>query len=248
MASPYYSVHEFLADSQLTPTRRVALPSSSQKLPCKVLFDIPNSGHLEGSADKDLRAGTTLELPYWLAAKLSEEDMIDLTLPRPYNPQVRNALAASPESVHLRNLGGGGGAFYAGGVRLLSLCVLHVSLSAARLICPGRNRTEDPQLATTLESAFKTRLIQIMDQSQHSLADHGGEGAAYEFSQGLDTWEKERTSDPLGSSSCALSGPHPALSRHWLTRPRILVFQVGETSAKQIKAWFDKAKKPAGAR
>jgi len=31
-----------------------------------------------------------------------------------------------------------------------------------------------------------------MDQSQHSLADHGGEGAAYEFSQGLDTWEKER--------------------------------------------------------
>jgi len=34
--------------------------------------------------------------------------------------------------------------------------------------------------------------MQIMDQSQHSLADHGGEGAAYEFSQGLDTWEKER--------------------------------------------------------
>ncbi|GAA5859793.1 hypothetical protein JCM5296_003644 [Sporobolomyces johnsonii] len=183
MAS-FYSVHEFLADSQ--------------KLPCKVLFDIPNSGHLEGSADKDLRAGTALELPYWLAAKLSEEDMIDLTLPRPYNPQVRNALAASPESVHLRNLGGGGGAFYAGGVRLLSL-------------------TEDPQLATTLESAFKTRLIQIMDQSQHSLADHGGEGAAYEFSQGLDTWEKE-------------------------------LFHVGETSAKQMKAWFDKAKKPTGGR
>jgi len=33
-----------------------------------------------------------------------------------------------------------------------------------------------------------------MDQSQHSLADHGGEGAAYEFSQGLDSWEKERAS------------------------------------------------------
>lgn len=30
-----------------------------------------------------------------------------------------------------------------------------------------------------------------MDQSQHSLADHGGEGAAYEFAQGLDLWEKE---------------------------------------------------------
>lgn len=53
-------------------------------------------------------------------------------------------------------------------------------------------RTEDPVLAKVLEDAFKTRLMQIMDQSQHSLADHGGEGAAYEFSQGLDTWEKER--------------------------------------------------------
>lgn len=47
--------------------------------------------------------------------------MIDLTLPRPYNSTVRNALNALPEAVHLRNLGGGGGSFYAGGVRLLSL-------------------------------------------------------------------------------------------------------------------------------
>lgn len=37
-----------------------------------------------------------------------------------------------------------------------------------------------------------------MDQSQHSLADHGGEGAAYEFAQGLDTWEKERESGSPG--------------------------------------------------
>ncbi|GAA5832579.1 hypothetical protein JCM5353_002197 [Sporobolomyces roseus] len=180
--SGYYNVQEFLADSQ--------------RLPSKVLFDIPNCGHLEGSADKDLRQNTTLELPYWLATKLSEEDMIDLTLPRPYNATVRNALAASPEAVHLRNLGGGGGSFYAGGVRLLSL-------------------TEDPILAKVLEDAFKTRLMQIMDQSQHSLADHGGEGAAYEFSQGLDTWEKE-------------------------------LFHIGETSAKQMKNWFDARGKKMG--
>ncbi|GAA6026131.1 hypothetical protein JCM11491_000888 [Sporobolomyces phaffii] len=161
MSNDYYNVHEFLADSQ--------------RLPSKVLFDIPNCGHLEGSADKDLRHNTALELPYWLAHKLSDDrdpNAIDLTLPRAYNHTVRNALAASPEAVHLRNLGGGGGAFYAGGVRLLQL-------------------VEDDDLAKTLERAFRTRLVQIMDQSQHSLADHGGEGAAYEFSQGLDTWEKE---------------------------------------------------------
>ena len=31
-----------------------------------------------------------------------------------------------------------------------------------------------------------------MDQSQHTSADTGGEGAAYEFCQGLDSWEKQR--------------------------------------------------------
>ncbi|GAA5940283.1 DNA replication protein PSF3 [Sporobolomyces koalae] len=154
----FYDVQEFLADSQ--------------RMPSKILFDIPNCGHLEGSADKDLQTNTNLELPFWLAHKLHDEDMIALTLPRPYNNTVRNALAASPESVHLRNLGGGGGSFYAGGTRLLK-------------------QIEDEALAKTLEDAFKARLVQIMDQSQHSLADHGGEGAAYEFSQGLDAWEKE---------------------------------------------------------
>ncbi|BGP28674.1 DNA replication protein [Rhodotorula toruloides] len=179
MAS-WYSVTDFLDDAT--------------KLPSKVLLDIPNAGHLEGGTDKDLRAGTSLELPFWLASKLSEQDTIDLTLPRAYSPMVRNALSASPESVHLRNLGGGGGAFYAGGMRLLSLI-------------------EDATLSTILDHSFKTRLVQIMDQSQHSLADHGGEGAAYEFAQGLDLWEKE-------------------------------LFTVGETSAKQMKTWFDtKAKK-----
>ncbi|GAA6036577.1 hypothetical protein JCM8097_001234 [Rhodosporidiobolus ruineniae] len=184
MAS-YWSVTEFLADSQ--------------RLPCKPAFDIPNSGHLEGSAEKDLKAGSTLELPYWLAHQLSEKDMVDLTLPRAYNPMVRNALQASPEAVHLRNLGGGGGSFYAGGMRLLSLI-------------------EDAELQRILEASFKARIVQIMDQSQHSLADHGGEGAAYEFSQGLDAWEKE-------------------------------LFHVGETSAKQMKAWLDqKSKKNASGR
>jgi GINS complex subunit 3 len=98
--------------------------------------------------------------------------------------------------VHLRNLGGGGGSFYAGGLRLLQLCVSFFSLPFLEysLTFPFFDRSEDAELARVLENSFKTRVIPIMDQSQHSLADHGGEGAAYEFSQGLDVWEKERTS------------------------------------------------------
>lgn len=33
--------------------------------------------------------------------------------------------------------------------------------------------------------------MQVMDQSQHTSADSGGEGAAYAYSQNLDVWEKE---------------------------------------------------------
>lgn len=51
-----------------------------------------------------------------------------------------------------------------------------------------------PGLAESLHTAFRERLVQIMDQSQHTSADSGGEGAAYEFCQGLDTWERERES------------------------------------------------------
>ena len=50
-------------------------------------------------------------------------EMLKLGLPKPYTARVRNALSASAESVNLRNLGGGGGAFYAGGSRLESVYV-----------------------------------------------------------------------------------------------------------------------------
>lgn len=128
---------------------------------------------------------------------------------------------ASPESVHLRNLGGGGGGFYAGGVRFLRLCVpsfLHSLSRRARVDTPlvlSSHRVEDAELAKILDGSFRTRLIQIMDQSQHSLADHGGEGAAYEFSQGLDSWEKERACYPLElrAAKRALT-PHTQSSLH----------------------------------
>lgn len=41
-------------------------------------------------------------------------------------------------------------------------------------------------------------MTQVMDQSQHTSADTGGEGAAYEFCQGLDSWEKQRELDRDG--------------------------------------------------
>lgn len=73
--------------------------------------------------------------------------------------------------------------------------ILDRALSLSWLVLT--HRVEDAELSAILETSFKTRLIEIMDQSQHSLADHGGEGAAYEFAQGLDSWEKERKSQAV---------------------------------------------------
>lgn len=125
---------------------------------------------------EQLKAGSALELPFWLAGQLSDKcvllsvprlereltsteqrrDMIDLTLPRAYSPMVRNALQASPESVHLRNLGGGGGSFYAGGMRLLSLCVFLFPLFLPPFVCsPSSPSSAVPK---TLNSVVSSRV------------------------------------------------------------------------------------------
>lgn len=54
------------------------------------------------------------------------------------------------------------------------------------------NSVEDEALVKVLYESFMARLVDIMDQSQHSSADTGGEGAAYEFCQKLDAWERQR--------------------------------------------------------
>lgn len=55
---------------------------------------------------------------------------------------------------------------------------------------------DELELVQVLDRAFRERMMEVMDQSQHTSADGGGEGAAYEFCQGLDTWEKQRESFP----------------------------------------------------
>ncbi|KAK4057586.1 DNA replication protein [Microbotryomycetes sp. JL221] len=169
--------------------KKVASAAQAKKTaaPKKATAAKKTTGHLEGTTDKDLRAETQLELPFWLASVLYNKDMIDMSLPRCYNSRIRNALNASSLNVDLRNLGGAGMCFFSGGNKLMSI-------------------VEDEQLVTLLHSTFKQRMFEIQDQSQHSSADSGGEGSAYEFCQKLDSWEKQ-------------------------------LFNVGEQSAKDFKAW-----------
>merc|ERR1711939_619918 len=144
---------------------------------------VPNLGHLEGSTERDLRKGTTLELPYWLGISLAsvpDRDYLSIALPKPYSQRVRNALAASARSVNLRNLGGAGGWFFSCGVRL-------------------EESIEDPRLKEVLSKAFRARLPEVMDQSQHASSSASAatsgignvDQAAEAFLAGMDEWEKE---------------------------------------------------------
>lgn len=85
-------------------------------------------------------------------------------------------------------------------------------------------------MTKVLNESFKSRMTQVMDQSQHTSADTGGEGAAYEFCQGLDSWEKQR--------ECLLPSVRvpKELMRVGVSR---LVFLIGEAAAREYKAWVE---------
>lgn len=60
-----------------------------------------------------------------------------MSIPRCYAARVRNALVASPMSVDLRNLGGGGTAFFAGGAKLNQMCVTPMKVSTGQAETEG---------------------------------------------------------------------------------------------------------------
>ncbi|SGY31482.1 BQ5605_C002g01234 [Microbotryum silenes-dioicae] len=192
-SNEYYDVQDFLADAQ--------------KVSCRFESDVSNLGYLEGSTDQDVSHDSSmvstmpLADPYLSSGFLSdaERGFASILLPSAYGTKTRNALAASANSVNLKNLGGGGGSFYAVGHKIGSII-------------------EGDAIQKALDDSFRTRVKEVMDQSQHTSADSGGEGAAYEFCQGLDGWERQ--------------------SNRWTIRFPHTVFLLGEQSAKEMRAWF----------
>lgn len=106
MDQSYWSVSSILADSS--------------KIPCHFKLTVPGLSHLRGDAgsasqevnssqsqqhaalDDVITSGTKLELPYWLASNFVVNDLVDVSIPKPYSQRVRNALDADAKSVLLR--------------------------------------------------------------------------------------------------------------------------------------------------
>lgn len=190
----YYSLDQLLAENQ--------------RIPCIFNITVPGVGYLEGTSERDLRPHTQVELPFWLASILSQQDedqdreqsldptnsthssqkYLTIQMPKAFNQQIRYALAASTKNVNLKNLSvHSGGAWYESGKVLLEMI-------------------EDNNLREVLHKTFVDRLPDVMDLAARPppnfRADPSGStnpAAASShhnpdddhFLLGLDSWENE---------------------------------------------------------
>ncbi|RPA80412.1 hypothetical protein BJ508DRAFT_362601 [Ascobolus immersus RN42] len=157
----YYDVDEILA--------------SSQKIPCKFRVDIQNLGYLESDTSQNIKANTTILIPFWLAPWLCQigrylpdwpDGPVETALPACLNTQVLAALKASPTSLNLRDLAP---YWYALGSECLAIM-------------------DDDELPEVLALTYKERVGKLADFVRGRRAAGAGEGE--EMLLGLEEWER----------------------------------------------------------
>ncbi|CAH0590168.1 unnamed protein product [Chrysodeixis includens] len=80
---------------------------TNEKIPCKFLHDLPKMGFLDPSAaDDDLKAGTNVEIPLWLAESLyaRRPPLVTVELPKIYKDSYREILNADACTVDMHKL------------------------------------------------------------------------------------------------------------------------------------------------
>ncbi|CAH2089685.1 unnamed protein product [Euphydryas editha] len=81
---------------------------TNEKVPCKFLLDLPKMGFLDPSAtENDLKAGTNIEIPLWLAESLytRRPPLVSVDLPKIYKETYREILNADSCTVDMHKLG-----------------------------------------------------------------------------------------------------------------------------------------------
>ncbi|XP_067948969.1 DNA replication complex GINS protein PSF3-like [Watersipora subatra] len=83
--------------------------TTGETLSCVLEMNIKGLGHLDPSTDDvDLKKGAKLELPFWLAQKLKNDEknkVVTVGLPKPYRESYREMYKAEPQVVDLQSLG-----------------------------------------------------------------------------------------------------------------------------------------------
>ncbi|GAC95567.1 hypothetical protein PHSY_003143 [Pseudozyma hubeiensis SY62] len=85
----YWNVDDFIADSQ--------------RLPCTFNIDVPNMGQMQSTEERDIKALSRVELPFWLAELMALNNIVSINKPKSFSTRVKAALDANPTSVQLRN-------------------------------------------------------------------------------------------------------------------------------------------------
>ncbi|KAK9465162.1 DNA replication complex GINS protein-like protein psf3 [Lipomyces arxii] len=141
--SRYYDIDDILTDGQ----------------PIPVVFqvDVPGLGYLDRgrSAGKDLKEGTRMELPLWLAEILAvsgvddQSGFVTVTAPNALSTKAINALRAEAVSVDLRTQS------------------LHFYNLAERWLAMAGEEDEDKMLETVM-SAIKARAVVVNDYAHNT--------------------------------------------------------------------------------
>ncbi|KAK0557923.1 DNA replication protein [Tilletia horrida] len=127
-----------------------------QRIACTFRLDVPGLGHLQGNEQKNIKANSRLDLPFWLAEQLALHQRLQLHVPKPYTGRVRAALDANPRSVNLRNLNPN---WYAVAARMGPLM-------------------DDSELVDAISTTYSARLPQIYEQAQSLSSLAGATGTA----------------------------------------------------------------------
>ncbi|SPC65384.1 related to PSF3 - subunit of the GINS complex [Ustilago sp. UG-2017b] len=128
----YWNVDAFIADSQ--------------KLPCIFNIDVPNMGQIQSTEERDIKALSRIELPFWLAELMALNNIVSINKPKSFSSRVKGALDANPTSVQLRHQNIH---WYALGARLAQLM------------------DDDDTEMQGLSKAYIGRILQVFQQSQH---------------------------------------------------------------------------------
>lgn len=86
--------------------------TNRKRVPCKFNTTVPSLGYLEGTPGADVREGSKVELPLWIAeflaisaiSETSEVGFVDLLQPDALHKKVINAIKTSPQSLDVHSV------------------------------------------------------------------------------------------------------------------------------------------------
>jgi GINS complex subunit 3 len=200
MSNQYYDIDSILTDAEVWTLRGTRIPSllkrartnesRIQKIPCTFQIDVPDLGYLDNTPTQPLKAGTTVNLPLWLAEMLvlantgdaEGKSFVSFDLPPPLGNDVVQALKADPRAVPVRDQSAH---FYGLATHMMDL-------------------SEEKELAAVLRKTFIARASEVALHARKAggvghrgkgAADEGSNlgvgGAGEEFLRGLDEWERK---------------------------------------------------------